>query len=191
MERLSDTAIAIINDLHTERLDYQSEYLPLIDAANRLATYEDSCLEPCDYAAMKAALEQADTARKDLNELIHIVGAAGIDHLRELVQAEKEGRLVVLPGKVGDTVFVIGKSHVVECCIDEAYLDDTKGVEYLVSFQCNEDCDGCPFNDWHQDFTGEYSCSGEEGEVSIKGADFGKTVFITREEAEAALKRMK
>ena len=46
MERLSDTAIEIINDLHTERLEYASEYIPLIDAANLLAAYEDSGLEP-------------------------------------------------------------------------------------------------------------------------------------------------
>ena len=46
MERLSDTAIEIINDLHTERLEYASEYIPLIDAANRLAAYEDTGLEP-------------------------------------------------------------------------------------------------------------------------------------------------
>ena len=46
MERLSDTAIEIINELHTERLDYYSEYIPLIDAANRLSAYEDSGLEP-------------------------------------------------------------------------------------------------------------------------------------------------
>ena len=42
MERLSDTAIDIINDLHTERLDYNSEYLPLIDAVNKLQEYEDA-----------------------------------------------------------------------------------------------------------------------------------------------------
>ena len=41
MERLSDTAIEIINDLHTERLEYTSEYIPLIDSANKLAEYED------------------------------------------------------------------------------------------------------------------------------------------------------
>ena len=46
MERLSDTAIEIINELHTERLDYSSEYIPLIDAANRLAAYEDTGLDP-------------------------------------------------------------------------------------------------------------------------------------------------
>lgn len=46
MKRYSDTAIEIINELHRERLDYQSEYLPLIDAANKLSAYEDTGLEP-------------------------------------------------------------------------------------------------------------------------------------------------
>lgn len=46
MERYSDGAIEIINELHRERLDYQSEYLPLIDAANKLSAYEDTGLEP-------------------------------------------------------------------------------------------------------------------------------------------------
>ena len=46
MEKLSDTALEIINELHTERLDYTSEYLPLINAAQRLAHYEDLELTP-------------------------------------------------------------------------------------------------------------------------------------------------
>ena len=46
MERYSERAIEIINELHRERLDYQSEYLPLIDAANKLSAYEDTGLEP-------------------------------------------------------------------------------------------------------------------------------------------------
>lgn len=41
MERLSDNAIEIIDELMTERLHYFSEYIPLIDAANRLAEYEN------------------------------------------------------------------------------------------------------------------------------------------------------
>lgn len=41
MERLSDNAIEIVNELHTEKLDYEREYVPIIDALNRLAEYED------------------------------------------------------------------------------------------------------------------------------------------------------
>lgn len=37
---LSDTAVDIIQDLHAERLDYETEYKPLIDAARKLAEYE-------------------------------------------------------------------------------------------------------------------------------------------------------
>lgn len=46
MERLSDRAIEIINELHRERLDYESEYLPLIDCAIKCQAYEDTELSP-------------------------------------------------------------------------------------------------------------------------------------------------
>ena len=42
MERLSEIATEILNELHTERIDYTGEYLPLIDAINKLAEYEDA-----------------------------------------------------------------------------------------------------------------------------------------------------
>ena len=42
MERLSDNTIDILNDVNTNRLDYYSEYSPLIDALNKLAEYEDA-----------------------------------------------------------------------------------------------------------------------------------------------------
>ena len=88
MERLSDAAIEIINELHTERLDYYSEYIPLIDAANRLAAYEDTDMEPEDL-------------KKTFNETAILKLAAQAlrttpDHLRDLIQEEQDGRLVVL-----------------------------------------------------------------------------------------------
>lgn len=111
----------------------------------------------------------------------------------ELMNADKDGRLVVLPCKVGDTVFVVG-GHIVECYIMEAYFDDKQGTEYMVSFGCGYleqgagICEGCPFNSWQQSYCGECGCGGEWGQGCIKGSDFGKTVFRTREEAEKALK---
>ena len=53
MERYSEKAIEIINDLHTERLDYASEYIPLIDAAQQLAAYEDTGLAPEEIQIQK------------------------------------------------------------------------------------------------------------------------------------------
>ena len=46
MERLSDRAIDIVNELHRERIDYTSEYVPLIDALQKLAAYEDCGVGP-------------------------------------------------------------------------------------------------------------------------------------------------
>lgn len=60
-------------------------------AVDRLAAYEDTGLEPCDYSAMAHALEQAERAREDLTEMIRQIGATGLDRLRELAQADREG----------------------------------------------------------------------------------------------------
>ena len=49
MERLSDRAIDIVNELHRERIDYSSEYIPLIDALQKLSAYEATGLEPDEY----------------------------------------------------------------------------------------------------------------------------------------------
>ena len=42
-------------------------------------------------------------AYEDIAEL-----CGGIDRLRELAEADKDGRVVVLPCKVGDTVWIVG-----------------------------------------------------------------------------------
>lgn len=96
MERLSDRAIAIINDLHTERLDYQNEYIPLIDAANSLAAYEDTGLEPEEIERIVDAYGRGRTLRSESAERLEIIRTIKTDRLRELVQAEQDGRLVVL-----------------------------------------------------------------------------------------------
>ena len=95
MERLSDTAIEIINELHTERLDYSSEYIPLIDAANRLAAYEDTGLEPQDIIS---AVDMSKIACA-LHELNAYKDLGPIDHIRDLIKAEQDGQLVVLDEK--------------------------------------------------------------------------------------------
>ena len=92
MERLSDTAIEIINDLHTERLEYASEYIPLIDAANRLAAYEDTGLEPEEIYEVRFLI----AAQRDPQKLAR---------LRELVLAEQDGRLVVLDEKTALSMY--------------------------------------------------------------------------------------
>lgn len=95
MERYSGNAIEILDELHTERLDYHSEYLPLIDAAQRLAAYENTGLEPEDILS---ATDMAKVACA-LHELNQYKELGSVDRLRELSQADKDGRCVVLPDR--------------------------------------------------------------------------------------------
>lgn len=57
MEKLTETAIDIINDLCTQRLNYYTEYIPLIDAAIQLSNYEDLELTPREIELLKAKWE--------------------------------------------------------------------------------------------------------------------------------------
>lgn len=86
-----------------------------------------------------------------------------IDHLRELAQAEKDGRLAVLPCKVGDTVYVTYGEGYRACVVDCVYILANNRVQVRMRHSCTETL-------WLSDA-------------------FGKTVFLTREEAEAALKK--
>lgn len=64
-------------------------------AMMRLAAYEDTGLEPRELSAIV----------KEWSDLCTIVGeCGGIDRLRELAKADKDGRLVVLPFTSGRTL---------------------------------------------------------------------------------------
>lgn len=111
----------------------------------------------------------------------------GMARLRELADADRAGRLVVLPCKVGDTVWA-ASGKIIKCEIDEMHMCDSGGIEFLVSFNCDgADCKRCLFNNWSQDYFGEFYCDSEYGNCSFKDSDIGKTIFLTREEAEKAL----
>ena len=114
-----------------------------------------------------------------------------VGRLKELAEADKDGRLVVLPCKGIDKLYVVGTKQIVECNVAEMYLMDDETIEYLVNFECVDNCDGCPFNSWEREtVSDEYHCGGEYGDGSVSSKDFGKTVFLTSEEAEKALQEM-
>ena len=149
------------------------------EAANRLAAYEETGLTP-------QACAEAREAGKVLSSC-----DISFRRLAELLTADRAGRLVVPPCKVGDTVWA-ASGKIIKCEIDEMYLCDGGGIEYLVTFDCDgADCKRCPFNRWEQDCSGERYCECEYGCSSFKDSDIGKTIFLTSEEAKAALEAMK
>ena len=154
MERLSDTAIEIINEMHTERLDYSSEYIPLIDAANRLAAYEETGLEPEEIIGLKNTCEQLSGINDSLFKANQEMGK----DLAEWKKANDDGRLVVLPCKVGDHVWADGREAIV------VWFFGYKTERYLhAQFLDNAEYTDIPFY------------------------EIGKTVLLTRQEAEEAI----
>ena len=146
---------------------------------DRLAAYEDTGLTP-------QACAEAREAGKVLSSC-----DISFRRLAELLAADRDGRLVMPPCKVGDTVWA-ASGKIIKCEIDEMYLCDSGGIEFLVSFNCDgADCKRCPFNNWTQDCSGECYCDCEYGNGSFKDSDIGKTIFLTSEEAKAALEAMK
>lgn len=103
-------------------------------------------------------------AYEDIAEL-----CGGFDRLRELAEADKDGRVVVLPCKVGDTVFarLDNKSkYVCECKVKQIVVGNIGFVTFAPI--------GAPEREY---------------DVSLRG--FGKTVFLSREEAERAMEGKK
>lgn len=90
-----------------------------------------------------------------------------LDRLRELVEADRDGRCIVLPCKVGDTIYKLFCGDIVE-------LEVERIVCWLSGY-------------WKMNAHTEYSRADWKG-FEIDFSDFGKTVFLTREAAEATLK---
>lgn len=93
-----------------------------------------------------------------------------LDRFRQLVKADRDGRLVVLPCKVGDTLYeVTGRKTISE------YRVKAIRVELFCVFIELEIEKGFVW----------------QSLAGITQNEIGKTVFLTREEAEAALEAMK
>ena len=115
------------------------------ELAARLAAYEETGLEPEEIERILDSYGRGMTLRTENAQRLEIIKEISTDRLRELAQAEKEGRLVVLPCEIGSPVY----SHARK-------LD---GADYVRETEF-----------WWSDIP-----------------QMGKTVFLTREAAEAAL----
>lgn len=96
-------------------------------------------------------------------------GMGSYDRLRELAEADKDGRVVVLPCKVGQRVFALldTDKHISECEVKRIGMGNEIGFIGLEPI----------------------GARGREYGVAVNG--FGKTVFLTREAVEKALEGMK
>ena len=152
MNRLTQDGVDVCRDLceYFDECTSRKLETPIIclKAAtyNNLRAYERTGLEPeeiKDYLPM-------------LKEWRQNMGA--LRHVHELVKSEAEGRLLILPCKVGDTVFYNDTyGNVYEAIVQSIVIDKSRTI---------------------------FITSG----IGFDETTVGKTVFLTREEAEAAMK---
>lgn len=148
----------------------------LTNARNR-CVFCKAADEECAFAAGEFSAPCPDyKTYQRLSAIEDILGDDyDLDRLKELVEADKEGRCQVIPCKeffsmLGDDVYTIDDGEVLEVLLCSIGYDPD-GIDFI-------DAVYAPGYEDEKDFTFRFS-------------DVGKTVFLTREEAEAALEKMK
>jgi hypothetical protein len=93
--------------------------------------------------------------------VIKTVLGVPLDEMAELIDAKQEGRIIVPPCKVGDTVWIVGEHRGVYCANVRVFFFNEKNIEMVWTTKCD-----LPFS------------------------EYGKTFFLSCEEAEKALEKM-
>ena len=149
-----------------------------VDAAQIVKNTEEwSAAHPLrEYLDTELTPEEIDMDHEAAEQLRHLCRNYDLDRLEKLAEADRDGRVVVLPCKVGGTLWVTGRDNVpreMELKVPDIRTACTDEDNLCMS-TCSRKPDGfCAYR------------------LRNDGADIGKTVFLTREEAEKALEAMK
>lgn len=108
--------------------------------------------------------------------------------------AVAQGRLIMLPCGVGDTVFVVGKCENVHMRMDNNYITGTGAIECPFESDCEfDECEDSNVRVFETVCTGFMMEFGalhtftEHINAELSDECWGETVFLTRHEAEAAI----
>lgn len=134
-----------------------------------LAAYEDKGNTPEEVLPK----DKADEIALKLMRLADLESLCSYTRLRELAEADKDGRLVVLPVKpvltpiLSSMLYIIEDGDIYEDALYEAVVGMSENGEMNVVYTTLSD------------------------QITFEQADIGKTVFFTREKAKKALEAMK
>lgn len=173
MERLTRRIAGVVVYVGTKN-PYATGQIPCeVDSAGvremmyRLAAYEDTGLYPESVEAIKLSM-----MGKAISEITEFNGLP-IDRLRELAEADKDGRVVVLPVKpvltpiISSMLYTIEDGDIYEDALYEAVVGMSENGKMNVVYTTLSD------------------------QIIFEQADIGKTVFLTREKAKEALEAMR
>ena len=156
-----------------ERLTFEGNFCDIAQCRELPCKYDGNCTQKEVWERLKAYEDAgltpercAEFARADAEGRYIVMRDAeqeGVARLRELAEADKDGRVAVLPCKVGDGLWTFC-SHPVEQVYSFTVTDIStlNGRTLLNTSRCGV----------------------------MDARDVGKTVFLTREEAKKALQEM-
>ena len=151
----------------------KSCYIGNGSGADRISqsAFRQRCVEQlADYEDMKLTPEEIDMDHEAAEQLRQLCRDCDLDRLEKLAEADKDGRLVVLPCKVGDTVYEVTSRKTIS-----EYRVKAIRVELF-----------CTFIEW--DIAAGFV---DKSILGVPVNEIGKTVFLTLEEAEKALEAKK
>ena len=144
-----------------ERLTFEGNFCDIAQCRELPCKYDGNCTQKEVWERLKAYEDsrlspQACAEAREIEETLSGCNYS-ISRMVELMKADKEGRVLILPCKVGDTVYAADAAPVIPLRVKELAF-------YL---------------------------KGEDGGDYERVSNIGKTVFLTREEAEKALEARK
>ena len=160
-----------------ERLTFEGNFCDIAQCRELPCKYDGNCTQKEVWERLKAYEDtglspQACAEAREIEETLSGCDYS-ISRMVELMKADKDGRVLVLPCKVGDTVYMI-----------ERFFDIDNGV-------CDEICARKVIGHGGNNLNKLWLIgSNNIYNISIFVSEFGKTVFLTRAEAEKALREI-
>lgn len=159
-----------------ERLTFDGNFCDISQCRELSCPYSTACMQRQVWEKLKA-YEDTGLTPEEVNDAVvgaklmakaKVVSAFGVaaERLRELAEADKAGRVVVLPCKVGDVVYGFHGEKTILPMVAKWIETNTDGWCIAVQYT--------PMAPRFYRFS-----------------DFGKTVFLTSEKAEKALEARK
>lgn len=160
-----------------ERLTFEGNFCDIAQCQELPCPYNGSCSQRkvwerlCDYEDTRLTFAEVLSMSAEWRAMMSVLNSIGsYDRLRELAEADKNGRVVVLQCKAGDTVYEVTSRKTIS--------------EYRVKAIRVESF--CTFIEW--DIVAGFV---DKSLFGVSVDEIGKSVFLTREEAEKALEAMK
>ena len=167
-----------------KRMTFEGNFCDIAQCREIPCPYNGACSQRKVWERLKA-YEDTGLTPKEAKRMSNILMDVGIDYncsweyvknwllddrLRELAEADKDGRVVMLPCKVGDRLYEVTGRKTISVYKVRAIRVELFGL----------------FIEW--DIVEGFVWQSLSG---INAGEIGRTVFLTREEAEKALEAMK